>query len=60
MPTGIRGLYWVIRDYRRFIAKLVTWEVYDREWPPELVQRAVLREQCLLAHHWPHSDNAAR
>jgi putative transposase len=63
MPTGIRGLYWylyaIIDVYSR---KLVTWEVHDRECSQlasELVQRAVLREQCLLTPLVLHSDNGS-
>ena len=63
MPTGIRGLYWylyaIIDVYSR---KLVAWEVHDRECSQlasELVQRAVLREQCLLKPLVLHSDNGS-
>ncbi|GKT12241.1 MAG: putative transposase [Thiomicrorhabdus sp.] len=63
MPTGIRGLYWylyaIIDIYSR---KLVAWEVHDRECgqlASELVQRAVMREQCLLKPLVLHSDNGS-
>lgn len=63
MPSGIRGLYWylyaIIDIYSR---KLVAWEVHDRECSQlasELVQRAVLREQCLFKPLVLHSDNGS-
>lgn len=61
MPSGIRGLYWylyaIIDVYSR---KLVAWEVHEKEssaYASELVQRGVMREQCLLKPLVLHSDN---
>lgn len=63
MPSGIRGLYWylyaIIDIYSR---KLVAWEVHEKECSQlasELVQRAVLREQCLFNPLVLHSDNGS-
>lgn len=63
MPTGIRGLYWylyaIIDIYSR---KLVAWEVHEKECSTlaaELVQRAVMREQCRLQPLVLHSDNGS-
>ncbi|WP_115336877.1 IS3 family transposase [Legionella londiniensis] len=63
MPSGIRGQYWylyaVIDIYSR---KLVAWEVHDRECSQlasELIQRALLREQCLFKPLVLHSDNGS-
>jgi putative transposase len=63
MPSGIRGLYWylyaIIDIYSR---KLVAWEVHDKECSQlasELVQRALLREQCLFKPLVLHSDNGS-
>ena len=63
MPSGVRGLYWylyaIIDIYSR---KLIAWEVHEKECSQlasDLVQRAVLREQCLLKPLVLHSDNGA-
>lgn len=63
MPSGIRGLYWylyaIIDVYSR---KLVAWEVHEKECSglaAELVQRAVMREQCTLKPLVLHSDNGS-
>lgn len=63
MPSGIRGLYWylyaIIDIYSR---KIVAWEVHEKECAQlaaDLVQRAVLREQCLLKPLVLHADNGS-
>lgn len=63
MPSGIRGLYWylyAIIDI--FSRKLVAWEVHDcesSEYASDLVQRAVLKEQCFAKPLVLHSDNGS-
>lgn len=63
MPSTVRGLYWflyaILDVYSR---KLVAWEVHpceSGELASTLIQRAVLREQCLHKPLVLHADNGA-
>lgn len=63
MPSTVRGLYWflyaVLDIYSR---KLVAWEVHtceSGELASALIQRAILREQCLYQPLVLHADNGA-
>jgi len=63
MPSRVRGCYWflyaILDVYSR---KLVAWEVHEREsgeLASALIQRAVLREQCVRKPLVLHADNGA-
>lgn len=63
LPTAVRGQYYylyLIEDI--YSRKGVGWEVYEQECGPHaaaLLQRSVIREQCLRQPLVLHSDNGA-
>lgn len=63
MPSAVRGQHWylylILDIYSR---KIVAWEVHDREsghCAKELVERALIRENCWDQPPVLHSDNGA-
>ena len=63
LPTGVRGLFYYLYLFIDIYSrKIVGYEVHDRECgelASELIQRCVLREQCLNKPLVLHSDNGA-